>query len=320
MEYSRLGKTDLSVSRLAFGAASLGDSRKQISRTDSLKTVKTALEGGINLIDVSPYYGATEAEKIVGEGIADWPRDKLVIATKAGRYGAEDFDFSPRRLERSVEESLRRLQTDYIDIMQLHDIEFADLNYIIGESIPALQTLKKSGKIRYAGVTAYPITTLRRILESAEVDTVLSHCRYALNDTSLEALRPLLEETDVGLLHASPFSMGLLTERGPFPWHPAPQVLRDACQSAANYCTRRGADIARLAVQFSLMPTWIPTTIVGSSNPKAMERNLRWADEEVDEELLREVRDLLKPVRNLAWTSGRPENNDPQSQQESREQ
>lgn len=316
MEYNRLGKTDLTVSRLAFGAASLGDPRKQISRADSLKTVKTALDGGINLIDVSPYYGATEAERIVGEGIAGWPRDKVIIATKAGRYGAEDFDFSPERLERSVDESLERLGTDYIDIMQLHDIEFSDLDYIVGESIPALHKLKQSGKIRYAGVTAYPIKTLGRVLETAEVDTVLSHCRYSLNDTSLEALRPVLKETDVGLLHASPFSMGLLTQRGPFPWHPAPAILKDACKRAAEFCKDRDADIARLAVQFSLLPSWIPTTIVGSSNPRAMERNLRWVDEEIDEELLSAVRLLFKPVQNLAWRSGRPENNDPQSQQE----
>ncbi|TVQ38964.1 MAG: aldo/keto reductase [Spirochaetaceae bacterium] len=312
MNFKVLGKTGINVSRIGFGAASLGDSRKESSRADSLRAVRAALDGGINLIDVSPYYGATEAERVVGQGISDWPRDQVIIATKAGRYGNDEFDFSPRRLVKSLDESLTRLNTDYIDIFQLHDVEYADLDYIVNESIPAIIRLKESGKIRFVGVTAYPIRTLRTILERAEVDTILSHCRYSINDTSIETLRPLIERTNAGLIHTSPFSMGLLTQRGPFQWHPAPNALKEACRAAADFCVRQGSDIAKLALQFSLQAEWIPTTVLGSSSPETVERNLRLAEEPLDQELLAGVRAILQPVLNLAWTSGRPENNDPQ--------
>ena len=251
MEYNTLGRTGLRVSRVGFGAASLGDPRKQNTRSDSLRSVQTVLDGGINLIDVSPYYGATEAERIVGEGIVDWPRDSIIIATKAGRYGTDSFDFSPSRLQRSLEESLERLRTDYIDILQLHDIEYADLNYIIAESLPALARLKETGKVRFIGVTSYLIKVLRTVLEQAEVDTVLSHSRYSLNDTSLEQLRPLLEETGVGMLHTSPFSMGLLTERGPFPLASCAAGAQGCLQESGPLLpgAERGHREARAAVQ-----------------------------------------------------------------------
>lgn len=192
MRYSTLGNTGLRVSRIAFGGSSLGDPRKQVSDEQSLLAVKAALDGGINLIDVSPYYGATRAEQIVGQAIKDTPRDQVILATKAGRNGEHSFDFSTEGLRRSVEQSLKRLGTDHIDILQLHDIEYADMDLIIDESLPTLHKLKQEGKARFIGVTAYPVKTLRDVIENTEIDTVLSYCRYCLNDTALETLRPLI--------------------------------------------------------------------------------------------------------------------------------
>ena len=293
MQYSTLGKTGLRVSRLAFGGSSLGDPRKQVSDEQSLLTVKAALEGGVNLIDVSPYYGATRAELIIGKAIRDMPRDQVIIATKAGRNGEKDFDFSSEALRRSVDQSLDRLGTDYIDILQLHDIEYASMDRILGESLPTLQALKKEGKARYIGVTAYPIQTLRKVIESAQIDTVLSYCRYCLSDTTLLSVRSLVERTGIGLMNASPFAMGLLTEQGPYPWHPAPQEVRDTCRAAVQHVKERGEDIAKLALQFTLQADWIPTTVVGGSSPDHVRQSLAWIQEPMNEELLDEVADLL---------------------------
>lgn len=309
MRYRNLGDTGLRVSELSFGAASFGIDAKQIDDATSILTLKVVLDLGINLIDVSPYYGITRAEELVGRGLEGTPRDQYILATKAGRYGKEEFDHSPKRLRGSIEESLQRLKTDYVDILQLHDIEYAPLGPIIEESIPTLFELKEEGKARFVGITSYPLNVFRTVLDTAPLDTILSFCHYTLVDRSLETLLPLVREKGVGLISGSPLGMGLLTDRGPFPWHPAEEVVKSTCRLAAAHCREKGADLAKLALQFATANDEIPTTLVGSANPESMKRNVKWIEEELDEELLREVLPILEPVKNRTWSSGLPENN-----------
>src|SRR4051794_34498287 len=149
MKYRKLGQTGLEASILSFGASSLGSVFRDIDENEGIKTVHTAIDHGINLIDVSPYYGLTKAETVLGKAISEIPRDKFILSTKAGRYGENQFDFSKPRIIASIDESLTRLKTDYVDILLLHDIEFGSLDQIMEEGIPALQQLKKQGKIRF---------------------------------------------------------------------------------------------------------------------------------------------------------------------------
>ena len=124
MEYRTLGKTGLNVSILSFGASSLGSVFRQINEADGIQTVHIALDLGINFIDVSPYYGLTKAETVLGKALKSIPRDRYYLATKVGRYGDAEFDFSAERVTASVDESLARIGVDYIDLIQCHDIEF----------------------------------------------------------------------------------------------------------------------------------------------------------------------------------------------------
>lgn len=312
MEYRELGRTGLRVSTLSFGAASLGTPQKEIDEATSRRTVHTALELGINLFDVSPYYGLTRAEQALGSALAESavPRDRYILATKAGRYDKAEFDFSPERIARSAEESMRRLNTDYLDILQLHDVEFASLDEIAEVSLPALERMKQAGKIRFYGITGLPLKIFRDTLAVAALDTMLPYCHYALNDTTLTELRPLLEAQGVGLINASPLSMGLLSARGPMPWHPAGAEVKRVCREAAALCEARGANLAKLALQFALQPQWIPTTLVGTANPDNLTSNVRWMEEPIDRALLSDVLAVLEPIQGATWLSGRPENND----------
>ncbi|MBZ9537071.1 aldo/keto reductase [Cytobacillus oceanisediminis] len=153
MKYRKLGKTGLDTSILSFGASSLGSVFRAINEKQGIHTVHEAVNRGINLIDVSPYYGLTQAEVVLGKAILEMKRDDIILSTKAGRYGENEFDFSSERIIKSVDESLKRLNTDYIDILHLHDIEFGSMDQIIHESIPTLNKLKQQGKIRFTGVT-----------------------------------------------------------------------------------------------------------------------------------------------------------------------
>lgn len=309
MNYRKLGKTGLDVSVLSFGASSLGSVFRDTDEAESLRTVHQAIEAGINYIDVSPYYGLTKAETVLGKALKEIPRDKYLLSTKAGRYGADTFDFSFDRIVSSVEESLKRLNVNEIDVLYLHDIEFVPAEIILQEAIPALERLKESGKIRFSGICGLPLALFETFIPRVRVDSIISYCHYSLNDTSLLDLLPLLEARGVGLVNASPLSMGLLGTRGAPDWHPASREIKDACLQAARYCAEQGEDIAKLAVQFSTSNERIPTTLVSTANPENIRKNAAWTDEPIDERLLAEVLAILQPIRNRTWASGRDEYN-----------
>jgi L-galactose dehydrogenase len=309
LEYRTLGKTGLKVSALSFGASSLGGVFKPVDESVAIRTVHTALESGINFIDVSPFYGYTKAETVLGKALKGIPRDRYFLATKVGRYGDAEFDFSAKRSAASVDESLERLGIDYIDIIQSHDNEYGDLNQVINETIPALRQIQKQGKARFVGVTGYPLKIFRTILSSTEVDTILSYNHYSLNDTTLAGLLPWLRQKGVGIINASPVSQGLLTNHELPAWHPAPEDVRKACAEAAAYCRSQGTDIAKLAMQFSLSNPEIHTTLVGTADPANIEKNVKWIEEPIEKVVLGNVQRILAGIKDHVWVLGRPENN-----------
>ena len=311
MEYRVLGRTGLKVSALAYGGSSLGSAFRSINEAEGIRSVHVAVDRGINLIDTAPYYGATTAETVLGKALRSVPRDKYYLATKVARYGPDikDFDFSAARVTRSVDESLARLGVDYIDFIQVHDMEFGDVRQIVDETIPALQKLKVTGKIRFVGISCLPIPLFRRVLDQVDVDQIQSYCHFCLNDTSLADLLPYLNAKQLAIFNSAPLAMRLLSNEGAPAWHPAPAQLRAKCAEAAAHCRSRGSDLSKLALQFSVSDPRIPTTILGTANPANVEQNLRTIEEPLDRELLAEVQAILAPVHNMTWPSGRPENN-----------
>lgn len=312
MEYRVLGRTGLKVSALGFGASSLGSVFRETDDAESIRTVHTALDHGVNFIDVSPYYGATKAETVLGRALREIKRDRYYLATKVGQYAEGDFDFSAKRVTREFENSCARLGVGYVDLLQCHDIEFADLDQIVHETIPALLKLKAAGRIGHIGITGLPLKVLSDGLDRAggAIDTILSFCHYELNDTSLESLLPKCRELGVGVINASPTGMGLLTERGAPAWHPAPAHIIEACRQAVNFCRSVGADIVKLAVQFSIAHPGIATTLVGTANPENMRKNIACAEAPAEHDMIARVREILAPIHNHNFTRGRPENQD----------
>jgi L-galactose dehydrogenase len=174
-----------------------------------------------------------------------------------------------------------------------------------------MQQLKQAGKVRFVGITGYPVYPLKEIVEVAEVDTILSYCRYNLMDTSMDdVLTPIARQKSIGLINASPLHMRVLTEQGAPEWHPAPKRVVETGQQVAAYCRSRGVDVADLAMQFVLQHSDVATTLVGMSKTKHVDQNLGTIGIAPDPQLLAEVLALIKPVANIAWQEGRPENYD----------
>ena len=306
MRYHPLGATGLEVSVISYGASPLGSVFRDIDESQGIRAVHTALDLGINLIDCSPYYGLTKAETVLGRALAGVGREKYILTTKVGRYGDDEFDFSAQRVSRSIDESLRRLGVEHIDIIQCHDIEFGDLDQIVDETLPALRRVQESGKVRFIGITAFPIAALQYVAERASIDTILSYCNYSLNNSLLENSLDFWNAKSIGIINASPLSMGLLTQRGAPEWHPADAITKETCARAATLCADQGLDIAQLAIQFAVSNSNIATTLVGTASPHNIAKNVDWSEEPLNPELLNQVLEILRPIHNRTWATGRP--------------
>jgi L-galactose dehydrogenase len=308
MPYRELGRTGLRVSVLGFGASPLGDVFGRTDPAESVAAAHYAIERGINLFDVSPYYGLTLAESRLGEAL-EGRRDKVVLATKCGRYGAEEFDFSARRITEGLEDSLRRLRTDHVDLLQAHDVEFAHADQIVEETLPALRRLQQQGKARFIGITGLSLKNLVAIAKRADVDTMISYCRYNLMvDDMDEVLTPFARERGIGIINASPLHMGVLTEHGPADWHPASQEVKDAGKRAVALCKARGVDAPELALSFCLKHPQVASTLVGMATREHVDANLKAMEFAAEPELLAEIRTIIAPAHNRVWASGLEEN------------
>jgi L-galactose dehydrogenase len=310
MQYRKVGATDLEVSLLGFGTSPQGNVYGAIDPVESTRAVHLAIDHGINYFDASPYYGLTLAEERLGQALVG-KREQVVLATKCGRYGVDSFDFSAKRIKASVDESLCRLRTDYIDLLQAHDVEFATFAQITEETIPAMREIQKQGKARFIGITGFPMKMLVRIATAVPVDSILSYCRYNLLVADMDTvLTPFTRERGIGLINASGLHMGVLTARGGPDWHPAPPEVRAAAKRAAAVCERFGADLSRVAIRFCFDHPYVASTLVGMTTRDEVQTNLKLQQAKSDPELLKEIRAAIGPNFNAIWPSGRPENND----------
>jgi aryl-alcohol dehydrogenase-like predicted oxidoreductase len=308
MQYRVLGRTDLKVSLLGFGAAPLGDVYGVTDPTEGKRAVHFAIERGINFFDSSPYYGLTLSEERLGQPLVG-RRDKVILATKCGRYGFDAFDFSAKRITASIDESLQRLRTDYVDLLQAHDVEFGVVDQVINETVPAMRKLQEQGKARFIGITGYHLKTLVRIAQAVPVDTVLSFSHYNLMITDMDdVLTPFAKRNGIGLINAAGLHMGILTEAGPPAWHPAPAEVREAGGKVARLCRERGHDVADVALRFCLDHPYVSSTLVGMPTQAHVKANLNLLGVKTDSKLLQETRSLVGPLFNYVWRSGRPEN------------
>ncbi len=309
MEYREIGHTGMKVSQLSFGASSLGGVFRNIDEGKAIEAVYAAIDGGINFIDVSPYYGHYKAETVLGKALRGIGREKYYLSTKVGRYGKDGvntWDYSGRRAQESVAESMDRLGIDYIDLINVHDIEFADLQQVVDETLPALVELRERGVVGHVGITDLQLENLQWVIEHVEagtVESVLNFCHYCLNDDKLVDFLPFFEEHGVGVINASPLSMGLLSNRGVPDWHPAPKPLVEACRKAAEYCNEVGYPIEKLAIQYAVDNPRIASTLFSSANPDNVRRNLEYVAEKAPEELIKKVREIIGDQQRVSWAN-----------------
>jgi aryl-alcohol dehydrogenase-like predicted oxidoreductase len=311
MQYNLLGKTGLKVSRLSFGASSLGAVFRPVDESEAIKSVHVALDCGINYFDVAPAYGGTLSETVLGKALRGIPRGRYFLSTKVGKYtkpgsyGDDTLDYSRARIRASLDESAGRLGVNYFDIIHIHDIEYQRRKYAewaLTEGYEAVQELKGEGRIGGVSFGIYPMDLWKRIFTSLDIDAALVHNHYCLNDTQLLDLLPMARQKGIGIVNGSPFASGLLTDRGAPAWHPANAEDQNRFRAAAEFCRSNGTSISQLALQFSSQNPEIPTTLFSSASPDSVRRNVECHEEPCDMALVAEVRKILEPVLNKEWS------------------
>lgn len=309
MEYREIGRTGMKVSALSFGASSLGSVFRETKESEAVAAVHTAVDSGMNFIDVSPYYGHYKAETVLGKALREIKRDKYYLSTKVGRYGkggVNTWDYSARRATESVYESMERLGVDHIDLINVHDIEFADLHQVVEETLPALVALRDKGVVGHVGITDLQLENLQWVIDHVPpgtVESILNFCHFTLNDDKLLDYLDYFEQRGIGVINASPLSMGLLSRRGVPAWHPAPKSLVDACRRAVEYCDAKGYPIEKLAMQYSLSEPRIATTLFSSANPENVAKNIAFVSDQPDWELIGEVKRIIGDQQRVSWAN-----------------
>lgn len=310
MEYKNLGNTGLRLSVLGFGTAPLGGEYGTLDPSDGERAVHAAIDAGINFFDTSPYYGRMLSEQRLGQALVG-RRDKIVLSTKCGRYDKNGFDFSAARVKTSIDESLHRLRTDYVDLLLAHDIEFGDREQVIHETLPAMRDVQRQGKARFIGVSGLPLKMLADVAQRVDLDFVLSYCHYNLLARDLDkVLTPVLQSRGIGLINASPLNMGLLSTLGAPAWHPAPEQLKWKGAVAVALIERYGMSSAEVAIRFCIDHPYVSSTLVGMTDTEQVHENLEALNIEIPPALMNEIEELTNSVHFLTWPSGRPENSD----------
>ncbi|MCJ0743653.1 aldo/keto reductase [Pedobacter montanisoli] len=229
MEYRKLGNTDLKLSAITYGAFAIGGNMwGGTEKKDSIESVKASIDHGVTTLDTAPFYGFGLSEQMIGEAIKGYDRSKIQLLTKFGmvwdgsNQGKGEFFFdaedagkkipvykyaSKANVIKEVEESLKRLQTDYIDLLQIH---WPDQSTPISETMEALELLLQQGKIRAAGVSNYSV---EQVTEARKTLNIASNqVGYSMLNRGIEKeLVPYALEHNLGIIVYSPMERGLLT-------------------------------------------------------------------------------------------------------------
>ena len=292
----RLGMTDLEVFPIAFGTWQLGGEWGQFDEEEGIAAVRHARELGVNLFDTAQGYGFGASERLLGTALRDdldKRRDEVVIATKGGLRMTDDGlvrDASPGWLRSGVEDSLRALEVDHVDIYQVH---WPDPEVPFAETVGALEELVGEGKIRHIGVSNYDASQIGEFARTRPVETVQPPYHLFRRDIEAELL-PYVREHDIGVLIYGPLAHGLLTGRldedtefatddwrsgAPFFKGDAYRRNVEAVRELQRFASEElGASVGRLAIAWTLANPAVHVAIVGARSRKHIEDSVAAAE------------------------------------------
>jgi len=330
MKRKAIGRGGLEAPILSFGSAPIGNLFKDVSETDALEAIDAAWQSGTRYFDTAPHYGLGLAERRVGEALAARPRSEYLISTKVGRLlaptkdhpGENDladgfmvpkdylriYDYSADAVKRSIEDSLRRMNTDYIDIIFVHD---PDDHYeqALNGAFPALSQLRDEGVIKSFGAGMNQAEMLTDFVRHTDLDVIMLAGRYTLIEQhSLDNLLPLALEREVSIVAAGVFNSGLLSKDRPaadasYNYEPAPAELIAKVSGIADICESHGVTLPAVAAQFPLGHAAVANICLGARNAAQVKRNAELFDVQIPTALWQELSDakIVRPESVAAF-------------------
>jgi len=309
MQYRKLGRTDIEISTVAMGCwAIVGDfTWGEQDEADALAAIDAAFDAGINFFDTAPAYGDGYSEQLLGRALRG-RRDRAVLATKVSRG-----DLRPDDVTRSVHDSLRRLDTDRIDLIEIH---WPDWDVPLDETLSALAELKGEGKVRAIGVSNFGTVDLTGALRLERIET--NQLCYSLLARAIEYdVQPLCVEQEVSILCYSPLAQGLLTgkfhtpddvpdtrartrhfsRRRPHTRHEEDGCETEVFDAVASIRHLAGRPMAELALAWALHQDGVTSVLAGARNPRQIEQNARAADLTLDDAVLLELNAASESVK-----------------------
>ena len=305
MEYRILGRTGVKVSSLCFGTMTFG---READEETSIKMFHRCRDAGINFFDTADQYAAGTSETILGKCIAEG-REKIILSTKVGNPVGDDVNdggLSRRHIISAVENSLKRLGTDYIDLYFLH---IYDLKTSIEETLSALEDLQRQGKVLYAGVSNWSAWQIAKAIGISELKRILRfECiqpMYNLIKRQAEVeIFPLAREENIGVITYSPIAAGLLTgkyikkdnlvqgrilESKLYERRYADPVNYKIAEKFVNYAKARGFNPSALAVAWVMSNPAVTAPIIGARNLNQLEQTLAASEIEMTPEMRKEI-------------------------------
>ena len=288
MDYVRLGRTDLVVSRLGFGAAPIGGLYgRGISPERAIATVHRALDLGMNLIDTAPVYGHGQSERYVGMALACYAGPRPIVSTKVGRY-PEGVDYSYDATMTSIEISLERLGLHYLPLVHLHAVQMApSVAHVLSpqNALGALRRLQEQGVVGGIGVGT-PGEVIADYIESDEVDAALVANRYDLLDCSAaECILPLAAKHNTGVIIGGAYGTGILATgavpEAKYRYRPASPDVLERVRRMEGICATYRVSLRAAALRFCLRHPAVHTVIPGISSVGHVEETVAALDEEI---------------------------------------
>jgi L-galactose dehydrogenase len=239
-------------------------------------TLGAAMDCGITVVDMAARGLRQHSEVMLGRALLD-RRDDLFLSSRCTPLDGRTFDTSEAAVRAQLEETLRRLRTDRLDLYQVHDVEATDPKRLLEVTLPALVAARERGEVRYIGASGNSLELLKEILITFPVDAILSYTRFDLANSDLaDEILPTAEELGVAVINASPLHMGLLSD----PAHArevaaADRLVGDAAEEAFAIATKVGTELPRLALKYAAQDTRIACTLVGCATPAEVLSNVK---------------------------------------------
>lgn len=320
LDTTEIGNTGLRVTRLGIGGAPIGSLFRTVSDDDAVASVRRGLELGLNYIDTAPLYGHGVSEMRLGLALQNIPRESFVISTKVGRVlnpvevapssphfqslpnMDPVFDYSREGILRSLDESLKRLNLDRVDIAYIHDAD-DHWEQAIGEAYPTLVDLRSQGVVKAIGVGMNQWEMEARFAREGDFDCFLLAGRYTLLDqSSLAELMPVCLEKNVSLVLGGPYNSGILASGlGPqstYDYEIAPPEIIEKARRIKAVCHRYAIPLKAAALQFGLLHPAVAATIPGPRSVAEVEENFRMASHQIPPDLWAELKheELIDPL------------------------